>query len=183
MEKSYNNVCNCGFGSEKFVEEGNSFYCSICSGEVKPSPPEGSEWRSEVKRKVLLVDDQGFYQNFVCDILSKRNLYVEIASSGLEAVRLITEDLKMRVLSQKNDGSANLSLVILDLGLPGLINGLQTLGVIKTIQPLLNIIILTSSPPEQNLLAQLKTLKANHYLKKTNKHLEHNLVRSVSRLI
>jgi len=176
-------VCNCGFGGERFIEEGNTVVCSICGGEVKPAPAEGELWASEAKKKILFVDDQVFYQNVVKDILTKKNLFVEIAVSGIECVQCVTEDLKKRIVTGKQNHEAVLSLVILDLGMPGLLDGVQTLGVIKTIQPSLNVIIFTSSPPEKQLLAQLKALKANHYLKKTNENLEVNLVNSVRKLV
>jgi len=177
------NICNCGFGGERFIEDGNSVVCSICGGEVKSTPAGEELWASKARKKILFVDDQVFYQNVVKDILAKKNLFVEVAVSGIECVQCVTEDLKRRIVAGKQNHEAILSLVILDLGMPGLLDGVQTLGVIKTIQPSLNVIIFTSSPPEKQLLAQLKALKANHYLKKTNENLEVNLVNSVRKLV
>jgi len=176
-------ICNCGFGGDRFIEEGDVFLCSICGREVKPIPKEEKKWTSKVRKKILFIDDQIFYHSLVKETLLERNLFVEGVTTGLEGVRCVVDDLKLHIISYKEDLTCVFSLVILDLNMPGILSGIQTLGVIKTIQPSLNIIILTSAPPEKKLLTQLKALKANHYMKKSNENIENNLVSSVRKFI
>ena len=81
-----------------------------------------------------------------------------------------------------SDPALRVSLVILDLTMPGLLDGFQTLGVIKAIDDSLPVIILTSSPPTRDLLQKLGRLKAKKYLNKASKDLEGLLLKNLDTL-
>jgi len=71
------------------------------------------------------------------------------------------------------------ALAVLDLNMPGLIDGFQTLGVLKAIDENLPVLILTASAPTPELLKKLGQLKAKKYLNKSSKNLEELLLRNL----
>ncbi len=78
---------------------------------------------------VLLVDDEVPFVETMTKRLTKRNLRVIMAFSGQEAL-------------EKLDKNRNLDVIILDVKMPGM-DGIQTLGEIKKVHPLVEIIMLT----------------------------------------
>ena len=66
--------------------------------------------------------------------------------------------------------------------MPGLLDGFQTLGVLKAMDDSLPVIILTSSPPTDDLLKKLGQLRAKKYLNKASKDLEGLLLRNLANL-
>ena len=74
---------------------------------------------------------------------------------------------------------ARVSLVILDLNMPGLLDGFQTLGVLKAMDEDLPVLILTASPPTPDLLRKLGQLKAKKYLNKSSKNLDELLLKNL----
>ena len=70
-------------------------------------------------------------------------------------------------------------LAILDLNMPGLLDGFQTLGVLKAMDEELPVLVLTASPPTPELLKKLGQLKAKKYLNKSSKNLEELLLRNL----
>ena len=173
-------LCHCGFGEEYFVLEGNRSLCTVCGGEVlgrsvgifdtrepEPAPAPGT--------RVLIVDDQPFFRMRIRDILEQTQHRIVEAADGLEAVRALAAGLR----GAAADPSERVSLVILDLNMPGLIDGFQTLGVLKAMDEELPVLILTASPPTPDLLKKLGQLKAKKYLNKASKNLEDLLLRNL----
>jgi DNA-binding NtrC family response regulator len=101
-------------------------------------PSRGASWRnqkigaSEVnfveQLRVLLVDDERDFLETLMKRLRKRNLEVSGANSGEEALRVLRE--------------TPMDVVVLDVRMPG-IDGIQVLREIKTINPLIQVIMLT----------------------------------------
>ena len=64
--------------------------------------------------------------------------------------------------------------------MPGLLNGVQTLGVLKTIKEDLNVIVLTSTAPKKELLATLGKLGAKKYINKKAQDLDMLLLNNLA---
>jgi CheY-like chemotaxis protein len=174
--------CHCGFGEEYFVLEGNRSLCTVCGGEVvgrnvglfdahgpeaEPAAAEGT--------KVLIIDDQPFFRQRIRDILELARHRIVEAGDGIEAVRALADGLR----GQEANPAERVSLAVLDLNMPGLIDGFQTLGVLKAMDEELPVLILTASPPTPELLKKLGQLKAKKYLNKSSKNLEDLLLRNL----
>jgi len=173
-------LCHCGFGEEYFVLEGNRGLCTVCGGEVvgrsigvfETREPEPAQTRGT---RVLVIDDQPFFRMRIRDILEQTQHRILEAGDGLEAVRALAAGLR----AAEVDPSERVSLAILDLNMPGLIDGIQTLGVLKAMDEELPVLILTASPPTPELLKKLGQLKAKKYLNKSSKNLEELLLRNL----
>ena len=172
-------LCQCGFGEEYFtIEEGLSI-CTVCGGTVAGKAGVATEERGKtLGRNILIVDDQGFFRKRVHEILAGQGHRVLEASDGLEAVAHVARSLE----SGAADPSLRVELVILDLVMPGLIDGFQTLGVIKAMDQKIPVLVLTSSPPSKDLLKKLGTLRAKKYLNKASKDLDGLLLKNISSL-
>lgn len=173
-------LCHCGFGDEYFTLEGNRSICTVCGGEVAGRQvgifdnPE-LELEPAPARPILVIDDQPFFRMRIRDILEQAHHQVVEAGDGIEAVRALAAGLRA--------GAANpaerVGLAILDLNMPGLIDGFQTLGVLKAMDEDLPVLILTASAPTPELLKKLGQLKAKKYLNKSSKNLEELLLRNL----
>jgi len=172
-------VCHCGFGEEYFTFEEGQSICTVCGGRVVTEDGEAGEAPAKrpVKR-VLIVDDQPFFRQRIQEALRGRGHEVLEAGEGVEAVAALARSLTEGV----KDPSRGIDLVILDLSMPGLLDGFQTLGVLKAMSGSLPVVILTSSPPTKDLLAKLGQLKARKYLNKASKNLEGLLLRNIEDL-
>jgi CheY-like chemotaxis protein len=172
-------ICNCGFGEEFFALDGNRSICTVCGGEVAGrqvgvfEPPPSPE--APAASKVLVIDDQPFFRMRIRDLLEQQRHEVVEAGEGIEAVRALAVSLRAAAL----DPAARISLAILDLNMPGLIDGFQTLGVLKAMDEELPVLILTASAPTPELLRKLGQLKAKKYLNKSSKNLEELLLRNL----
>jgi len=174
-------TCTCGFGEEYFTLEGNRSICTVCGGEVagrhvsvfEPQPPV-----ERVAVRVLVIDDQPFFRMRIRDLLEQQRFQVIEAEEGIAAVRELAASLR----AAGSDPSARVSLAILDLNMPGLIDGFQTLGVLKAMDEELPVLILTASAPTPELLKKLGQLKAKKYLNKASKNLEELLLRNLDGL-
>ena len=170
--------CQCGFGEEYFTIEGGRSVCTVCgatvtgrlTGVFDAAPAEDSP-----ARRVLVVDDQPFFRQRIGDILAQRRHEVLEAGEGLEAVRLLAQAIR----AAGTRPAERVSLAILDLNMPGLLDGFQTLGVLKAMDEDLPVIILTASPPTPELLRKLGQLKAKKYLNKASKNLDELLLRNL----
>jgi len=172
-------VCHCGFGDEYFILEGNRSLCTVCGGEVAgrsvgvfdlPEPePESAGAR------VLVIDDQPFFRMRIRDILEQTHHQIVEAGDGIEAVRALAAGQR----AAATNPSERVALAILDLNMPGLIDGFQTLGVLKAMDDNLPVLILTASAPTPELLKKLGQLKAKKYLNKSSKNLEELLLRNL----
>jgi CheY-like chemotaxis protein len=171
-------VCHCGFGDEYFSLEGNRSFCTVCGGEVAgrsvgvfdlPEP------EALPGTRVLIVDDQPFFRLRIRDILERSHHQVVEAGDGIEAVRILAAALR----AAATNPSERVTLAILDLNMPGLIDGFQTLGVLKAMDDDLPVLILTASAPTPELLKKLGQLKAKKYLNKSSKNLDELLLRNL----
>jgi CheY-like chemotaxis protein len=165
--------CHCGFGEEYFTIEGDASVCTVCGGAVTGrigAVFDQAPAAEPPAKRVLVVDDQPFFRLRIGDILAQRRHEVLEAGEGLEAVRVLAQAIRC---------GEPISLVILDLNMPGLLDGFQTLGVLKAMDEELPVLILTASPPTPELLRKLGQLKAKKYLNKSSKNLDELLLRNL----
>jgi len=101
-----------------------------------------------MKIRVLLVDDEPDFVESLSQSLQIRDFYVKTSLSGDEALDLI----------QKQD----FDVIVLDVLMPGK-NGIETLREIKTIKPLLHVIMLTGNATVETAIEGMK-LGAYDYL-------------------
>jgi len=173
--------CSCGFGEEYFTIEGERSVCTVCGGSVTGRLTGVFEQAPATEppvKRVLVVDDQPFFRLRIGDILAQRRHEVLEAGEGLEAVRVLAQAIR----EEGTRPGARVSLVILDLNMPGLLDGFQTLGVLKAMDEDLPVLILTASPPTPDLLRKLGQLKAKKYLNKSSKNLDELLLRNLDDL-
>jgi CheY-like chemotaxis protein len=176
-------VCHCGFGEEYFVLEGNRGLCTVCGGEVAGrsvgifDSPEPEPLRAAPAKgtRVLVIDDQPFFRLRIRDILEQTHHQIVEAGDGIEAVRALAAGLR----AAATDPAERVTLAVLDLNMPGLIDGFQTLGVLKAMDENLPVLILTASAPTPELLKKLGQLKAKKYLNKSSKNLDELLLRNL----
>jgi DNA-binding NtrC family response regulator len=100
---------------------------------------------------VLLVDDETGFVETMTKRLTKRNLSIETAASGPEALEQIKK-------------FGNLEVVILDVKMPGM-DGIEALREIKKESPLLEVIMLTGHATVETAIEGMK-LGAYDYLMK-----------------
>ena len=100
---------------------------------------------------VLLVDDEVPFVDAMTRRLSKRNLNILAAYTGLQALDTISSDKKVDV-------------VILDVKMPGM-DGIETLREIKEKRPLIEVIMLTGHATVESGVEGMK-LGAFDYLMK-----------------
>jgi DNA-binding NtrC family response regulator len=100
---------------------------------------------------VLLVDDEAPFVETMTKRLEKRNLEIISALSGLEALETL-------------QGHQNIDVVILDVKMPGM-DGIETLGEIKKLYPLIEVIMLTAHATVESAIDGMK-LGAYDYLMK-----------------
>ena len=79
--------------------------------------------------RILVVDDEVDFLETIVNRLQKRKLNASGVTSGEEAVELLQKEL--------------FDVVILDIKMPGGMDGIDTLREIKKIQPLVEVILLT----------------------------------------
>jgi twitching motility two-component system response regulator PilH len=171
--------CQCGFGEEYFTIEGDKSFCTVCSGQIVGSQgPVVDEPTKQQGAKIILVDDQPFFRQKIREFLFKHGHQILEAGEGLEAVRLLAQSLEHSARKR----SERVDVVILDLAMPGLIDGFQTLGVVKAMDENLPVVILTSGPPTPELLQKLGQLKARKYLNKSSKNLDEFLLKNIETL-
>lgn len=170
--------CHCGFGEEYFTLEGGRSICTVCGGEVAGRQVgvfDAPQPEAVPGTRVLVIDDQPFFRLRIRDILDQTHHQVVEAGDGIEAVRALAASLR----GAATDRTGRVNLAILDLNMPGLIDGFQTLGVLKAMDEDLPVLILTASAPTPELLKKLGQLKAKKYLNKSSKNLEELLVRNL----
>ena len=109
------------------------------------------------------------------DIIEQTQHQIIEAGDGIDAVRALAEGQR----AAATNPSERVALAVLDLNMPGLIDGFQTLGVLKAMDENLPVLILTASAPTPELLKKLGQLKAKKYLNKSSKNLESLLLRNL----
>jgi DNA-binding NtrC family response regulator len=106
-----------------------------------------------MKIKVLLVDDEKEFIETLAERLAVRDFYVKTAFNGDEALSKIKEE--------------NFDVVILDVLMPGK-NGIETLREIKTLKPLVKVIMLTGHATVETAIDGMKAGAYDYLLKPTD---------------
>lgn len=101
-------------------------------------------------RKVLVVDDEHPFGEFVCEVLLGRRYEVTMARCGIEAVEAYRLDSP--------------DMVLLDFRMPGM-NGLETLRELKALDPGARVVMLTASQ-EQDIAEEARRMGAFDFLTK-----------------
>ena len=178
MENSFNATepCVCGFGNEFFTLEDDQPVCTICGGLVIKDLAEFfTDAEEESHKLVLVVDDQPFFRERIKEVLTENKHSVEEASDGLSAIRVLAESL-----TGQGDLTSRIDHIVLDLVMPGELDGFKTLAVLKTIAPGVPVIILTSTPPTKDLLHKLAKLGARKYLNKSAENIDQLVLKNIS---
>lgn len=106
-----------------------------------------------MKIKVLLVDDEKEFIEALAERLAVRDFYVKTAFNGDEALAKIKED--------------DFDVVVLDVLMPGK-NGIETLREIKSIKPLVNVIMLTGHATVETAIDGMKAGAYDYLMKPTD---------------
>jgi len=101
-------------------------------------------------RRALVVDDEEVICELVKAVLTDDGYQVTTASSGRSAVELLRAE--------------SFDVVVLDVMMPGELNGLATLRQIREVRPECRVLLMTGRPPDDELEAQLRQADA-HVLK------------------
>ena len=101
--------------------------------------------------RVLIVDDEEIFLNTLVNRLNKRNIDTTGVRSGEEALELLKEKL--------------FDVIILDIKMPGGMDGIEALREIKKIRPLTEVILLTGHGSMETSIEGMK-LGAFDYLLK-----------------
>lgn len=104
-----------------------------------------------MKPRILIVDDEKEFVETLAQRLSIREYDVTTAFSGKEAVETVKE--------------YNFDVVILDVLMPGGMDGVETLREIKKMKPLTEVIMLTGNATVETAVEGMKT-GAHDYLMK-----------------
>lgn len=102
------------------------------------------------KMKIMLVDDEERFLKTTQKLIVKKGYSVLTAQSGNEAL----EKLKLQ----------NVHVVILDVKMPGM-DGNETLKVIKSLYPLVEVIMLTGHATVDSAIAGLKSGASDYLMK------------------
>lgn len=105
-----------------------------------------------MKIKVLLVDDEKEFIRALAERLEVRDFNAETALDGYEAISKIKEQ--------------DFDVVVLDVLMPG-INGIETLKEIKSIRPLINVIMLTGHATVETAIEGMKAGAYDYLMKPT----------------
>lgn len=106
-----------------------------------------------VRLKTLLVDDEEEFLNTMVKRLRKRNLDVNTAREGHEAVNMVSRE--------------SFDVVVLDMAMPGM-NGIETLREIKRVSPSTEVIILTGHAEVEAAVQGMELGAFDYLLKPTD---------------
>lgn len=101
--------------------------------------------------RILVVDDEVDFLETIINRLKKRKLDAIGVNSGEEAVALLKEQL--------------FDVIILDIKMPGGMDGIETLLEIKKIQPLVEVILLTGHASMETSIEGMKLGAFDYCLK------------------
>ncbi len=101
--------------------------------------------------RIMVVDDEVDFLETVVNRLQKRQLNATGVTSGEEAVALLKEEL--------------FDVIILDIKMPGGMDGIETLREIKKIQPLIEVILLTGHASVETSIEGMKLGAFDYCLK------------------
>jgi len=99
---------------------------------------------------LLIVDDQVGVRRLLYEAFRDEGYRVEMASSGMEAIKKVSISVP--------------SLVLLDIKMPGL-NGLETLEELRKITPDIPVVMMTAYG-ELDIIAEAKRKGVQHYINK-----------------
>ncbi len=99
---------------------------------------------------LLIVDDQAGVRRLLREAFCDEGFRVEVASSGLEAIKKVSARVP--------------SLILLDIKMPGM-NGLETLEELRKISPETPVVIMTAYG-ELDIIAEAKKRGVRHYINK-----------------
>lgn len=99
---------------------------------------------SLIPPSILLVDDEASFVETLAKRIAKRELTVDTALSGTEALEKLEEG-----------GASTIDVVILDVKMPGM-DGLETLELIKRRHPNVEVIMLTGHATVENAIEGMK---------------------------
>lgn len=106
-----------------------------------------------MKIKVLLVDDEKEFIETLAERLAVRGFIVQTAFGGDEALSKIKEE--------------DFDVVVLDVLMPGK-NGIETLREIKSLKPLVNVIMLTGHATVETAIDGMKAGAFDYLMKPTD---------------
>ena len=101
---------------------------------------------------ILVVDDEGDFRETLMNRLRKRNIPAEGCASGEDALRLFQTGRRFEV-------------VILDIKMPGGMDGITTLREIKKIHPAADVILLTGHASLETSLQGMQEGACDYLLK------------------
>jgi DNA-binding NtrC family response regulator len=104
--------------------------------------------------RALIVDDETEFRETLVSRLQKRNLDVTGAASGEEALKIMKAKL--------------FDVVILDIRMPGGMDGLEALKEMKKIQPLAEVLLLTGHASVESSIEGMKLGAFDYLLKPIN---------------
>ncbi len=166
--------CVCGFGEQFFTIEGDRRICTVCGGDVgaPAGKPKEREKEKDDKaaggkaagRVVLVVDDQAFFRERLREILVEKGHVALLAESGIDCVGKVA-DVHVR---HAPDVPERIDAVLLDMIMPGELDGMQTLMVLRKIVPDLPVLVMTANPPTRELLQKLAQNGARKYINKSS---------------
>ena len=102
---------------------------------------------------VLLVDDEVPFVETLVKRLAKRDIHVDFAYSGQEALEKLAAS-----------GPTKIDVVILDVKMPGM-DGLETLARIKEVYPLIEVIMLTGHATVESAIEGMKNGAFDYLMK------------------
>jgi two-component system, OmpR family, response regulator CpxR len=105
-----------------------------------------------MKIKVLLVDDEKAFIQTLAERLEVRDFGTETALDGYEAISKIKEK--------------DFDVVVLDVLMPGM-DGIETLKEIKSLKPLVNVIMLTGHATVETAIEGMKAGAYDYLMKPT----------------
>jgi DNA-binding NtrC family response regulator len=101
--------------------------------------------------RILVVDDETDFLETIVNRLNKRKLDAKGVTSGEAAIDLLKEEL--------------FDVVLLDIKMPGGIDGIETLREIKRIQPLVEVLLLTGHASVETSIEGMKQGAFDYLLK------------------
>ena len=104
--------------------------------------------------RILIVDDETDFLETIVNRLKKRKLDAVGVTSGEDAIKRLDEQL--------------FDVVLLDIKMPGGMDGIETLRKIKKIQPLVEVILLTGHASVETSIEGMKLGAFDYLLKPTN---------------
>ena len=101
--------------------------------------------------RILVVDDEIDFLETIINRLEKRKLEAKGVTSGEKAIALLKEEL--------------FDVIILDIKMPGGMDGIETLREIKKIQPLTEVLLLTGHASVETSIEGMKVGAFDYLLK------------------